>query len=206
MFGALKDILDVIKKQRQKTYHILTFDLSTARNNELINITGSHIYIMTATGTANVRLNENSEDAIDLIKGRQINGVFYRIFLSNSAQSGTSITLAIGVESDIFQMIDSVSAGTGGIILESTSPTIFNVTCTTVGTEYSQALGECRKFMIRPRTGNLQVCFVSGGSGTLFVSVPAGGAYFEDYIHPTALTLYFRNDAAGAIAEIIKWV
>jgi len=202
----LKTLLDQIKKQRIKLYHILNFDLSIARVNELVQITGSYIYLLVQTGTASVILNELEGDSIDLLKFRAIKAPFYRFFLTNTAQAATSVKIAIGVTSEYFEIDDSGASIIGGVVTEAAAPALFNVTCASADTEYSQSLGECRKFLIKPRGGQLKVCFTSGQSGTTYLLLNDGQAYAEDLIHPTALTLYFQSPTAGAIAEIIKWL
>lgn len=102
----LKQVLDEIKKQRIKLYHILSFPLDTARNNEEIGITASYIYVMALDGTASIRLNELGEDSIDLFKNRQIIAPFYRLCLTNTAQVGKTLQLAIGVKSEWFSVED----------------------------------------------------------------------------------------------------
>ena len=95
---------------------------------------------------------------------------------------------------------------TQALIEESTGVLIFNITCTAANTEYSQALGECRKFLIKSRTGDLKVCFNSGESGTIYISLAAGQAWSEDLIHPASLTFYFQSPLAGNVVEIINWL
>lgn len=90
---------------------------------------------------------------------------------------------------------------------DSTTPVIYNVTCTNANTEYSQALPtNCRRFLIQLRTTkDLKVSFTSGQSGTTYVSVLAGGQYYEDTVNLTAKTLYFQSPTAGVVAEILAW-
>jgi len=92
-------------------------------------------------------------------------------------------------------------------IEKATTPAIYNVTCTTANTEYSQALpANARKFLIKPRgTGDLKVCFTSGASGTTYATVKSGASYYEDLIQPSALTFYFQSPTAGEVAEIVAW-
>lgn len=201
-----KQSLDEIKKQRIKIYSIITFDLSIVRSNEPFQMTGSYVYVLASTGTATIRFNELTDDPIDLLKFRAISIPFYRFFITNIAQSGVSITLAIGVITETFKIDDSGASILGGVLTEATSPTLYNPICTNANTEYSQSLEECRKFTIKPRGGPLKVCFTSGGSGTTYILLNDGQPYGEDMIHPTALTLYFQSTVAGTVVEIIKWL
>lgn len=100
------EILDEIKKQRIKTYHVLTFPLDNARTDFELYITGGYLYVLVLTGLVSIRLNEISSDSIDLFKNREIYSPFYRIYITNAAQAGLILVLAIGVQSDYFQVRD----------------------------------------------------------------------------------------------------
>jgi hypothetical protein len=113
----MEKIFDEIKRERIKTYYTLTIDLSVARSNEAFNMVGTSIYVMAVTAgltpSAQIRLNDISGDAIELLQYRRINSPFYRFFITNIAQAGRSIQLAIGIGSEWFSMEDypsSVSA------------------------------------------------------------------------------------------------
>lgn len=90
------------------------------------------------------------------------------------------------------------------------TPTIYNVTMTNANTEYSQSLpSNCKKFLIHTRDGtSFRLAFVSGKVASPtppYFTVPAGQAYYEDFIEPTSLTLYFACGTAGKVVEIIAW-
>ena len=102
----LKSMLDEIKKQRIKVYSILTFPLDAARSDFELTITGTYFYVLSQTGIASIKFNEMFSDSIDIIKNRSIIVPFYRIYLTNTAQSGLSMTVAIGVSSDVFSISD----------------------------------------------------------------------------------------------------
>lgn len=88
-----------------------------------------------------------------------------------------------------------------------TTPVVYNVTMTLASTEYSQALpANTKKFLIKCRTlYDIQLCFTNAGSGTLYITVPAGMSYYEDLIQPSALTLYFQCATAAQVVEIVTW-
>lgn len=204
--SELTQILSEIKKQRIKIYKILDIDLSVAKTNfEYLDV-GTYVYVLNNSGVAYIRFNELSEDTLSLLKFRAIKIPFYRFYITNTAQAGCSISLAIGVQSEYFDISDLGSTIAGGIITEATSPTLYNDVCTVAATEYSRSLGECRKFLIKARGGQVKVCFTSGQSGTNYILLNDNQAYNEDLIHPTALILYFQSPTAGAIVEIVKWL
>ena len=98
--------IEEIRRKRIKTYHVLDFTLDSARDNEVLHITGSYIYILNLDGACSIRLNEASSDSIDLLKFRVISSPFYRFFLTHPAQAGKTLKLAIGVESEFFSLQD----------------------------------------------------------------------------------------------------
>lgn len=204
--SELTQILGEIKKQRIKIYKVIDIDLSVERINfEYLDV-GTYLYVLANSGVGFVRFNEYSEDNLSLLKFRSIKIPFHRFFISNTAQAGCSLSLAIGVQSEYFDISDLGSTLAGGAITEATSPTLYNDTCTVAATEYSRSLVECRKFLIKARGGQLKVCFTSGQSGSVYILLNDSQSYNEDFIHPTALTLYFQSATAGMIAEILKWV
>ena len=96
-----------------------------------------------------------------------------------------------------------VSAGDA----EAHEPEIFNVTMAVAGTEYSQALpAGTKKFTVKCRTYiPVQICFTTGGTNTLFLTIPPGQSYWEDRLLDAALTLYFECAVAAQVIEIVAW-
>lgn len=100
---------DELRAQRIKIYDTLTLDLSTARADEEIIWTGNYLYIIEATDidtVIQIRLNEKFRSLLPMLKGRGIRAPFYRFYVTNAAQAGKSITLAIGIESETFEVFD----------------------------------------------------------------------------------------------------
>lgn len=97
----LKGKLSEIKKQRIQTYKVLDLTLDLARTNQEFEISGSYIYVSAFDGTdLNVRLNELENDLLPLRVHRSIRGFFYRIFITNTAQSGKTAKIIFGVQSE----------------------------------------------------------------------------------------------------------
>ncbi len=100
---------DELRAQRVQVYNTLTLDLATARNNKELPYTGNYLYVLEATDIlANVQLrfNEISMNSITVTKGRGVRVPFYRLYITNSAQAGKSMTLGIAVESETFEVLD----------------------------------------------------------------------------------------------------
>lgn len=88
------------------------------------------------------------------------------------------------------------------------SPTIYNVTTPgTANTETSQALSSnVRQFLLRVRgLANLQFAFVSGQSGSNYITVPRGASYTVSNLSLESATLYFQVDKESQVVEILEW-
>lgn len=99
--------------------------------------------------------------------------------------------------------------GGGGTIPPVTTPTIYNVAVTLANTEYSQALSaSTKRFSIKMRGfSDLKLAYVSGQSGTIFITIPGGSSYEEiNLAGTTALTLYFQSPSASQDVEVVQWV
>jgi hypothetical protein len=98
-----------LKAQRIQVYNVITIDLATARTDQAFTFTGNYLYALDATditSTLSVRLNEKFRGLLPLVKGRAVRAPFYRLYVTNSAQAGKTLTLALGVESDTFEVFD----------------------------------------------------------------------------------------------------
>lgn len=102
-----------LKSQRIQVYKTLTIDLSQSRWAEERTITGTYVYILESTdmnANLDIQFNEIFRSKINFTKGRGIRCPFYRIYISNEAQAGKTITLAIGIESPTFEIFDKGKA------------------------------------------------------------------------------------------------
>ncbi|MBA7495769.1 hypothetical protein ES702_06358 [subsurface metagenome] len=100
---------DELIAQRVQVYNTLVIDLTTARSNEERTFVGNYLYVLEATdvdANLDIRFNQSFRGAIKLVKGRGVRAPFYRFYLTNAAQADKTITLAIGVESDSFEIFD----------------------------------------------------------------------------------------------------
>lgn len=77
-------------------YKILSIDLGTAHTKEEYKIPGYNLNVLALDGSATLRLNHVTGDAIDLTLIDQIQSKFGRFYITNSAQSGKTLILAIG--------------------------------------------------------------------------------------------------------------
>ena len=91
--------------------------------------------------------------------------------------------------------------------MELSKPTISNTTMTSANTEYSYAFpAGTRAFRIKLRDLNalLKIAFVSGQSGSTYITVPYGD-YLEMRAKVGGSTIYFQSPAAAQTAEIKTW-
>ena len=98
-----------LQAQRIQFYRTITVSLATAHTDKEIGFTGNYLYALEATdvdATFSIRFNERFCSLIPLHKGRGVRTPFYRFYITNTAQAGKTITLAIGVESETFEIFD----------------------------------------------------------------------------------------------------
>lgn len=87
-------------------------------------------------------------------------------------------------------------------------PTIANVSMTSAATEYSYTFpADTKKFEIRIRSGSslLQIAFISGQSGSTYITIPYGASYSENDAKVGGATIYFQSPDATQVAEIKTW-
>jgi hypothetical protein len=87
------------------------------------------------------------------------------------------------------------------------TPTIFNVDALVNGTEYSQLLPDgTTRFTIKARNNaKLQMSFVSGQSGTTFLTVLPGTIYPVDLVLLNGKSIYFQATKDNTVVEIVTW-
>jgi hypothetical protein len=87
-------------------------------------------------------------------------------------------------------------------------PTIANTAITLADTEYSYDIpAGTKRFEIKLRALNalLKLAFISGASGTTYITIPYGGSYVENDVKAGPITLYFQSPSATQVAEIKTW-
>jgi hypothetical protein len=91
--------------------------------------------------------------------------------------------------------------------MELAKPTINNTTITSANTEYSYTFpAGTRAFRIKLEALNalLKVAFVSGESGTNYITIPYGD-YMEMHAKVGGATIYFQSPSASQKAQIETW-
>lgn len=80
---------------------------------------------------------------------------------------------------------------------------------TDAATEYSVTLpAGTVKFEIKLRSSNalLQISFVSGESGTTYITIPYGASYAENDVKAGGKIIYFQSPTASQTAEVKTWI
>ncbi len=99
-----------LKKGGTRYYHTLDLDLTTARADQELNLTGNYIHAIDPVGVdpvLQVKFNEQSAAPVNLIPGRSIVTPFFKLYLTNEAQPGSSLKIAFGIGTErAFEIID----------------------------------------------------------------------------------------------------
>lgn len=97
---AIIEAINGLKKPAHENlnYLIVTLDLTVARVNELYELPGWFDFLSVGrmTGTATIRLNKATKDIIDLEYVKTINSPIRRFYITNAAQAGETVVLALG--------------------------------------------------------------------------------------------------------------
>jgi hypothetical protein len=91
--------------------------------------------------------------------------------------------------------------------LYGTTPTIYNLSAPTANTEVSQALPvNTKKLLIRCRgDARTQFAFVSGQSGSNYITIPIGAMYAQDLLLLSSTTVYLQTSLSSQTIEILIW-
>ena len=98
-----------LRSQRIKVYDTFTIDVTTLTSDREFVVAGNYLYVLDATDidvSVNVKFNEKMHKSIEIFKGRGIRSPFYRLYFSWAAQAGKIITIAVGTESQSFEILD----------------------------------------------------------------------------------------------------
>lgn len=98
------DLLKSLFNASNVKWNTVTIDLSSARDDEEFNISGTFLFASDATDAQSevkVKFNSKESGEVNFINGRVISRARYeRLFLTNAAQSGKEITLVYGTETN----------------------------------------------------------------------------------------------------------
>jgi hypothetical protein len=137
--------------------------------------------------------------------------------------AGSGTTIGTDDVSDVHYQVIKIASGADGAVdglvsagyplpVDSGASTvaIYNVTCESADTEYSQELPAiCRRVCVQARTAVvLRLAFVTGKVATPtepYLTLRAGDIYDSGPVHLASATLYVASPTAGAVAELEAW-
>jgi len=92
--------MNFIRAAKPQILREVEIDLSTARTNEEFSISGDFLHVLNATGRLKIRMNEEYAPQLDLRKIKRITSPFYRLFLTNPAQTDVTekVKLLVGTD------------------------------------------------------------------------------------------------------------
>lgn len=95
-------------------YKHLHIDLSTIRLDEPVRVSGEYLYVeqsSSASAVAKIKLNRNTNDALDLEKGVKIETVFIEVYITNDALEDEWLDLVFGINFKYKKKIVNEAAG-----------------------------------------------------------------------------------------------
>jgi hypothetical protein len=118
-------------------------------------------------------------------------------------------SLTIYLLSDVSVTLE-ITSWNGGTVATGlpTTPTIANIVIAAANTEQSYVLpASSRRFLIRNRgNSTAKLAYISGDSGTTYITIRRGSVFTEGDIGSASVTLYFQSPDTGSIIEILSWV
>ena len=136
--------------------------------------------------------------------------------LGQAAMAASMPVVVASNQSPVAAKIDQTTPGTTNKVVAdvpTATPTVYNVTLTTLNTEYSQAMpANCRRIEFQCRTENtMRFAFVTGKVATPtapYMTLKAGDYYDSGIINQAASpsTLYLASPTSGVVAEVLCWV
>lgn len=188
---------------RAQTVQIVTIDLSTAQTLKELKMTGNTVWALDATSNAaalTVRFNEQSGQGVTFKKGMFLKGInFDRVFVTNTAQSGATITLLVAVEGDQLIAIENAAETLSSVNLvkASSADSVADVSITATSTVLVAAAASTRhELLITNLAANTQTMRIgdSGAGATNGIPLAPG----QTLILSTSAAIYAYNPGASA--------
>lgn len=216
----LTDVLKRLDKDRPTLYELVTIDLTAARDLSAgtlaFAIPGDTLAVVSITGTASIVFQDKTQAPVSLNNIRRFITPFSRFWIVNTAQPGMSSLILIGRDASFegipissTKVTDTSGNDINPAELAST-PNEYNVAMVAADTEYSQALpAGTHKFIFQCRDGTaIRYAFTTGKVAAPvapYFSLRTNGAYGEDGLKLTGVTLYFACSIAGKVVELLAW-
>jgi len=135
-------------------------DLADARAAEFWGYAGEFLCVekaSSASALATIRLNRNTNDAIDLRVGTVIKTIFKDFYITNTAQVGEWIDIIIGINFEYYKKLAA-----GGVI-SSEAQQVLNLTHAVADTNVAAAAHVCNRALIKADVNNTQTAWLDFG-------------------------------------------
>lgn len=135
-------------------------DLTTAQIVESWNYAGEFLCVekvSSESALATIRLNRNTNDAIDLQVGTVIKTIFKEFYITNAAQPGEWIDIIIGINFEYYKRF------TAGRILSSEAQQVLNLTHANPNANVAAAAHICNRALIKADVNNTQTAWIDFG-------------------------------------------
>lgn len=147
-------------KREFKTPVVVIIDLSTARENEEKSIPGDLLFVKSVSSksaSATIRFNKATNEPITLKHRTKIHTVFKSFYITNTAQAGESMTLLIGINFDIQDILQDSSEVQPAII----------ITNALADTNQAGAAHVCNAAIIKADVKNTQTAWIDFGKAAV---------------------------------------
>lgn len=191
---SLAELKQRLESGDEIPYEIKEFDLSSARTDEPFTIEGDHLTAQVSGGATlagvTIRFNMSTASAVPMDFFNPWKQQFFKIFLSNTAQSGKKLYLAIGreaaSETQSFSITSELKNKVSAIVDSTT--TALGIALTYTGTafsleEYGRIIGNC----------------FANQDGTLYIDQRNDGTNWD----VRSTIAYTANDPMGFTVEVV---
>ncbi len=131
--------------------------LTSARAAEYWGIAGEFLYVEQASSgsaKANISINRNTNDQIDLELGTVIKTIFTELYISNEAQTDEWIDIIIGINFEYYKKFQ----GVGDEVRQ-----VLNLTHANPNTDVAAAANPCNRALIKADVNNTQTAWIDFG-------------------------------------------
>ena len=156
-------------KRKFKNYQPQRILLDAALDNKELPIAGDTLIVVNASSInalATVRLNNTSNEAIDLRLGRKINTIFTTLFMSCTAQAGEWLDVLAGIDFDI-DFTDLLLSTMNELIDDSEAQPSITVTNATADANTVAAAHPCSSVIIKSLSTNTGLVWVNIGAAAV---------------------------------------
>lgn len=157
------------------------------------------------------RVMDESTDKIRVDSSISINQIQGEVSVELDAADGDNVAISDGTNTVTTTTIGAdVGLDVNVINLPSpaSSPVIQNVSLPLAGSQYSVVLASTTKRYTLKLRGDakLQIAFITGQTGTNYITISPGSAYFEENLQLTgSLTIYMQASKNNQVLEVLSW-